>query len=545
MRNLLFISVCLLSTVTYGQSNKFTFKLGDEYELPRKTEDLAFFGNPANGIINLSLKKDELNVLRFDPTSLAQTDDKIISLPEATKNFNSETVTDFRNGNYYWIHSDWDKESSKEYLYYDKIDVSSAKFASQNNKMIEAAKIAGVSENTKNGPIRGFGGFGKAFDFKVVDKYKYNYSADHKLLLVSYRLIPEDRDDKVNHDKIGLVVFDDNMNKLWSNEFTMPYTEAIMDNSDYSIDSKGNAYLLAKVYNDDHRREKDKETGKADYNYEVLRFTKDSKEILHSPVGIGDFFIKDASLVESTTHDMIVACTYSKKAKGDKTDGVFLAALNKDGKVVKYKNGYYEFPVADLEKFESERQQRKMEKKDDYEAPNLVVRDIVVQGNGSIFLTCEEYFVYYKSSSDAQGNTYYYNEYHYENIIAARIKASGEFDWVRKVPKRQMGIDGTSTLGFQLVADSSGYYFLYNDLKKNLELTDDEAPKYYKEGGKGDVIVSKLDNSGNLIKTVLFDTKEEEVQIHPKEFSRLDGSHLIGRAIVKRNRFKPLLITIN
>ncbi len=545
MRKLLFISACLLSAVTYGQSSKFTFKLGDEYELPRKTEDLAFFGNPSDGIINLSLKKEELNVLRFDPISLAQTDDKIINLPEATKNFNSETVTDFRNGNYYWIHSDWDKESGKEYLYYDKINVSSAKFTSQNNKMIEATKIAGVSENTKNGPPRGFGGLGKAFDFKVVNKYKYDYSADHKLLLVSYRLIPEDRNDKVNHDKIGLVVFDDNMNKVWSNEFTMPYTEAIMDNSDFSIDSKGNAYLLAKVYNDDHRREKDKETGKADYNYEVLKFTKDSKEILHSPVGIGDFFIKDASLVESTTNDMVVACTYSKKAKGDKTDGIFLAILNKDGKVVKYKNGYYEFPVADLEKFESERQQRKMEKKDDYEAPNLEVRDIVIQGDGSIFITSEEYFVYSKSSSDGQGNTYYYNEYHYENIIAARIKASGEFDWVRKVPKRQMGISGTNTLGFQLIADSSGYYFLYNDLKKNLELADDEAPKYYKEGGKGDVIVSRLDNRGNLTKSVLFDTKEEEVQIHPKEFTRLNGNHLIGRAIVKKNRYKPLLITIN
>ena len=52
----------LVSSISYAQSKKFAFKLGDEYELPRKTEDLAFFGNEKDGIVNLSLKKEELNI---------------------------------------------------------------------------------------------------------------------------------------------------------------------------------------------------------------------------------------------------------------------------------------------------------------------------------------------------------------------------------------------------------------------------------------------------------------------------------------------------
>jgi hypothetical protein len=543
MRNLLFISVCLLSTVTYGQSNKFTFLLGANYELPRKTEDLAFFGSSKDGIINLSLKKDELNVIRFDPISLNQTDDKVIGLPQATKNFNSETVTDFDNGNYFWIHSDWDKESGKEYLYYDKIDVANAKFVSQNNKILEATKIAGVSENTKNGPVRGFGGFGKAFDFKVVDKYKYDYSADHKLLLVSYRLIPENRDDKQNYDKIGLVVFDNNMNRVWGGEFTMPYTEAIMDNSDYSIDSKGNAYMLAKVYNDDHRREKDKETGKADYNYEVLKFSKDSKDVVHTPIGVGDYFIKEASLIESTTHDMVIASTYSKKSKGNNTDGIFLATLDAKGNVIKYKNGYYEFPVADLEKFESARTKRKMEDKDDYEAPNLQVRDIVIQPDGSVFIACEEYYIKVYTSSDGNGGSSTYTEHFFEDIVAARINASGQFAWLRKVPKRQKG-EGTQTLGFKLIADATGYYFLYLDNKKNMDLAEDEVPKYDVDGAGGQVVVAKLDNDGNLTKELLFDTRDEEVMIFPTKFSQINSTQFIGRAKAKHGTFQPLLITV-
>lgn len=532
MRNLLLISLSLLSSVTYAQSNKFTFKLGDQYELPRKTEDLAFFGNDKDGIINLSIKKDELNVIRFDPIKLTQTDDKVIPL-DVTRNFNSETLTSFGNGNYFWIHSDWDKSNEQELLYADKIDVQSGKFISNNNTINQTTKISGEG---------GFVGFVIGYT-KVTDKYQYNYSADGKKLLVSYKLKPDTRREKDTYDKVGLVVFDDNMTKQWSGEFTMPYTEAIMNITDYSIDSKGNAYVLAKVYESDKKREKDKESGKAAYTYEVLKFTKDSKDVQHTVIGVGDYFIKEASLIESPTHDMIIASTYSKKSKGNGTDGIFLAMLDQTGNIVKYKNGYYEFPVADLEKFESARGKRKMENKDDYEAPNLKVREIAIQPDGSILIDCEEYYVVIVTETDSQGHTYSYPEYHYEDIVASKINASGEFAWVRKIPKKQWGL-GTLTLGYKLVTDGTDYYYLYLDDKKNFDLAEDEVPKKYKDGAKGDLIVSKLDKDGNLSKDVLFATKDEEIKVYPSQFDKINGNQFIGRAVVKRNTFEPLLITV-
>ena len=94
MKFVLLGAFSLLSIFSYGQNKKFTFKLGAEYELPRKSEDLSFFGNDKDGIINLSLKKDELSILRFNPKTLTQTSDKTIELPDATKNLNSEKVVD-------------------------------------------------------------------------------------------------------------------------------------------------------------------------------------------------------------------------------------------------------------------------------------------------------------------------------------------------------------------------------------------------------------------------------------------------------------------
>lgn len=532
MRNLLSISLCLLSAVSFGQSNKFTFQLGSQYELPRKTEDLAFFGNASDGIVNLSIKKDELNIIRFDPVKLTQTDDKAIEL-DATKNMNSETLTSFGNGNYFWIHSDWDKENEKELLYADKIDVQSGKFITTNNLINSTTKIQGTG---------GYNGFVIGYN-KVTDKYQYNYSADDKKLLVSYKLHPDSRHEKDTYDQVGMVVFDDNMNKLWSNEFTMPYTEAIMEITDYSVDSKGNAYLLAKVYDSDKRREKDKETGKAAYSYEILKFTKDSKQVAHTVIGIGDYFIKEASLIESPSHDMIIASTYSKKSKGDGTDGIFLAVLAQTGKVEKYKNGYYEFPIADLEAFETARQKRKMEKKDDYEAPDLKVRDIVTKSDGSIFITCEEYYEVVHTTTDANNFTTSWSEYFFEDIFASKINANGTFAWLRKVPKKQKGLN-TTTLSFKLITDATGYYFLYLDNTKNMGLADDEEPKYYEDGHKGQVIVSKLDTEGNLTKEVIFDTKDEDVMICPSKFDKINANQFIGRAKIKKNTFEPLLITV-
>ncbi len=532
MKYLFLVVVTLLTTFSYGQSKKFSFKLGSEYSLPRKSEDLSFFGNDKDGIVNLSLKKDELNISRFDPKTLEQTVEKKIELPELTKNFNSETVVDF-NDNYFWIHSDWDKEAEKEFLYYDKIDVANGKILASNVKLIETTRMAGVPVMTG------------LYKYKLDFKYQFNYDADQKKLLVSYRLAPEERNDKKNYDKIGMYVFYENMSKLWGNEFTMPYTEQIMDNSDFSVDSKGNAYMLAKVYDSEKRKEKDKETGKAGYHYEVLKFTKDSKKIINTPIVIEDFFIRETSLIENSVHEMVIACTYSKKSKGTGTDGIFLAMMDQNGKISKYKNGYYEFPLAELEKFESARAKRKMEKKDDYEAPNLKVRNIVVESDGSVFIACEEYYVVQTTYTDSRGRTTTTYTYYYEDILGAKISASGNFEWLRKIPKKQRGSNGRRTMGFKLVSDASGYYFLYLDNKKNMELEENEVPKYHIDGYGGQVVVSKIDNSGVISKELVFDTREEDVMFFPAQFRRINRNQFIGRASIKRGDFKPLLITVN
>ncbi|MEO7265811.1 MAG: hypothetical protein ABIW38_12915 [Ferruginibacter sp.] len=525
----------MISIFSFGQSKKFSFKLGAEYDVPKRSTDMGFYGTQSAGIVNLFLKKDKLTIFAFDPKSLSQTSEKEIEL-EVTRNYNNEGVVNMGN-NFYWLHSDWSKSDKEESLYYDKLDVKTGKISEPNKKMLSTTKIAGEYSGSSFGWGIGSGG-------KTVGKYDLNYDANNTHLLVSYRLYPEERNDKKNYDKIGLYVYDEKMAKVWNNEFTMPYTEQIMDNMDFTIDANGNAYMLAKVYDDEKRREKDKETGKPGYHFDVFKFTAD-KKMKQYVISVDDYFIREASLIENSAHDIVVSCTYSKKSKGTGTDGIFLAMLDQNGKVIKYKKGYYEFPLAELEKFEKARTKRRMERKDDYEAPNLKVRSITVEKDGSVFLALEEYRLVITTSYNGKYTTTTYN-YYYEDILGAKIDGQGNFLWLRKIPKNQRGTNANQTLGYKLVSDETGYYFLYLDNKKNMDLGEDEPPKYHVNGYGGQVVVAKIDNAGIVTKELLFDTREEDIMLMPRFFKRIDGNNYIGRGTIKGpGAFKPLLISVN
>ncbi|MET0299163.1 MAG: hypothetical protein ABW036_05360, partial [Flavitalea sp.] len=393
-------------------------------------------------------------------------------------------------------------------------------------KMFESSKLAGESA-----VANGF------YSYKMTNKYKFDFDLNKTVLGVMYRLTPESRNDKKNFDRLGFQVFDDNMKKLWGGEFTMPYTEAVMDNSDFTVDSKGNVYMVAKVYDNDRRIERDKATGMPAYHFEILKFSKDNKKFETILLTLNDNYSRETSIKETTNGEIVVASTYSKRAKGNGTAGVFLAKINADNKLEKLNKGFFEFPKEQLAKFESDRTKRRMDKNEEYEALNLQVRDLIVEKDGSVLITCEEYEVRYHYTQNRVIPYYLYND-----IVASKINAAGEFEWLRKIPKKQQGTRGRGTMSFKLINDASGYYFLYLDHIKNLDLPEDRAPRMHQDGAGGQVIVTKISNTGDVTKDLLFDTRDEDIMIFPADFYKIDGNRFIGRARIKKKLFQPLLI---
>ena len=168
-----------------------------------------------------------------------------------------------------------------------------------------------------------------------------------------------------------------------------------------------------------------------------------------------------------------------------------------------------------------------------------------MEADGSLFIALEEYYVVATTTYDSRGMSRTTYTYYYEDILGAKISKTGNFEWLRKVPKKQRGTNGRGTMSYKLVSDATGYYFLFLDNKKNLELAEDEVPKYHLDGFGGQVVVGKIDNAGNISREIIFDTREEEVKLFPAEFRRINGNQFIGRAKMKRGDFQPLLITVN
>ena len=519
-----------ISFLSFGQSKKLNFKFGEAYTAPNYIADLSFFGNDKDGIIDVYSKNAKLTIVRFDAKTLKFKGEKTIEIPDASKNFNSEAAVSL-NGNCYWIHSDWNRGDQKELLAYNKIDVEKGALMPGGTNVIEAGRM--IADMVPGG----------IYQSKAVNKYGFTFSADNKKMLMSYRLMPEKGSDRKTFNKAGLHVFDENMNKLWGTEFMLPYAEKIIRSADYTLDNNGNVYMLVKVYNSGSRDEENKEK-KPDYHYEVLKFTKDSKQVIQAAVPAGDNFINNAKLQVNERNEIFITAVYSKKYQNGNSDGIFLSVLDQQDKISPFKNGFYPFPVAELSKFESPSAREKMQKNNDYSVPNLQVRQVIAEADGSTIIACEQYHDF-----DSPGQSIYIH-FLYDNVFVAKIAADGKLEWVRKIPKRQEDLS-PHTLSYKLLKDNTGYYFLYVDNINNLNLAEDETPKLHIHRKGGQVMLTKIDNSGVITKEVVFDVKNEEnIVVEPTDFKRVNANQYIGRAgIVKGlqglNGFKLLLMTVN
>src|SRR4051794_39172264 len=93
-------------------NSHITFAWGDEYELPRKHEDLGFIGNSTDGYIQIGHRnRESLTFQKFDNKLHLTTENEadLSSLPRAYAN---EWFTKLGD-NYYWFFSTWDRSEDQ------------------------------------------------------------------------------------------------------------------------------------------------------------------------------------------------------------------------------------------------------------------------------------------------------------------------------------------------------------------------------------------------------------------------------------------------
>lgn len=518
-------------------SKEFKYSVSKPYPvIDAKDKDYFLAGN---NIIAVKQTGKAVSIQRFDKNTLNQ-----LSVREVDDMPRGTTLEGHaQSGNHIYIFfSAWDKENKKEQLFVREVDPEKGSFAAKEKLLISVdGKITGAPGGVGMGIPGGFGSFATA----VVDKFDFFVSADSTKMFIQYRKKPETKDDSKSFDQIGMYVFDFNLTKIWSKEVTMPYTEFKMDIEDFSVDSKGNTYVLAKVYQGDKKRVK--EDGFIVYDMELLKYDSQSQALSTIKLQIAEKYLQTVKLTETKEGNLTLVGFYSngnKKESG--VDGIFMSKLTPDGKIVDVQS--YNIPLEIINQNISKRAAAKNAKKEADEdgkgaqLPRLEYRWIERRNDGSILIAGEQRTVIRREHRNKYGMvTHVTYTYYYEDILVTKIAPDGKLAWMKRLPKTQVGSRAPGGLSFKYIENTDNHYFIYMDNVKNLNLPADREPARHSDGAGGYLTGYKVnDQSGSVSKVSIFDSKDvkgtEIFQFEPKRILQVNPNEFVMEAYIKKKQ---------
>ncbi len=497
-----FFLLMMTSIASTAQSN---VTIGKPYEVidARKKE----YFTKDNQILAFKAAKDNLILQKFDAVKLTLL--KTTPYEELPKKSNIEKVIEF-NGGYYLFYSRVN-EGKKE-LISREIDFATGTFVGKDNVIITIDEVPDPDS---------WGGF------------FFGTSYDESVLLIQYMEEPETKRASKNNRVVGLYVFGKGLKKQWNSLVEMPYTDKKMDNIDYSLDSKGNVYIVARVFNDETRKRS--KGGDPNYHLEILKVMPGATTATSTSLGVSDKFVHSVWLYENANGYMLGAGFYNKgrvitgsgydiSTNEDSADGVSVFKLSEDGKTSD--QYYYEIPLEILNQYEGRgvvRDNVKAESKQKAQMAHMDLNNVVMNRDGSMVLFGEQKYAESSTSRNSSGIiTSSSTTYFADNILVTKIGSDGKLNWMTKIPKRNSTNSGYIWKSYKYFSgsESGDHYFVLLDNVHNEALTIDKVPATHMIGAGGFLTVYQINNNtGELTRKSLMDTRNangtELFQINP------------------------------
>ncbi|MNJ85922.1 hypothetical protein D3C87_34040 [compost metagenome] len=491
----------ILAVTSFSQDGKiptsgeFKYTCGEPY--PVVDAAIKSYAAKDGNVISFKMSKEQVVIQKFSGDAFREVSNEVYEdFPKGTVYEDDLETEDY----VYLLFSVWDRANETEQLYVRKINLTTGAFEDEGKRIIAVSgKVTGGNGN----------------------KFRLATSFDNSKLLLHYRKKPESRNSKINKDNIGLYVFDSGLTELWGQEVEMPYTEARMNNIDYTVDKDGNVFILSEVMNEGETRQFDRENN-PNFTYQIISVSGSGVQTQASDIDVQGKFVTQVSFFEGQDDKLLLAGFYSNK-RGFQVDGIFYCSIGKDARQNDFKS--FEIPTELLKQFTSERSQKRMDKKEekgkDLGMTNMVLRDLIIHDDGSIFFAGEKYYVI--TTRDSRTGTVTY-DYYYEEMLAAKIDKNGELIFIKKLPKRQhsdrpsgvgYGFSGAfyrgGSLSYKLVQSKDNYYILFLDNVKNLELDENKVPARHEDGWGGFLTAYQISKeSGDVKKLSVIDTRDAQ-----------------------------------
>lgn len=512
---LLLLLICFNSYSQKGLSNDYDYSLSKPYE---RIDGEKYFFSYGDEIIAVKRDKNNFFVQKFSkdkPTELKHTEYKIEDL--FPKNWVMEGVEQIDDAVYVFYSSYEGKETLNERLYAKKITFKDGTFEEGFNKEIIRTK-GKVANNLQSLRASRF-----TFNYGFNGNDKFQIAKSNNRIVAKYRRISKEIKEK-DIEVIGMQVFDKDLEKIWENDFTMPYPDDQMKLLDYTMDDNANVYTLIKKYDDGSKKDKkDKTDGTSNYHMELFKFSQENKNAVITKIVAGEKFIEQVEIFKGPENTMYCGGYFSDGGKKSGVKGIFYFKIDANGSLVDKKT--FDIPLDVLNQYENNRTEKrntKNEAKDKADYKNLILKKIFFQSDGTVTFFGEE--IYYKEMNTKNGSRYiYYND----DILASQINASGEMAWTVKIPKRQISGQTGYGVSFSHFYKNENHYVVFLDNVKNINLPKDEVPATHTEGQGGYLTAVKIDNKGEYTKGSIMDLRTVKGNI---ELSNFDKDAIIADA---------------
>lgn len=314
------------------------------------------------------------------------------------------------------------------------------------------------------------------FNTSANDDYFFSYSWTYT--------IPDDP------AKLSVKVFDRNMEEVWTQRYLLPFKNETFYIYDCAINNEGTAFIFCENYNG----KPGKYIDEAKVEHFILAGKANQENLIEYKLSVADeVLIGLQSRLDSSGTIVGAAFTRDDKKK-TLIDGVYVFNIPPDGKSIQRStipldNDMYKaaYPYGEKESAFSMNKHKL--------STSFLMDHVYLEEDGSMVLVGE-----YRRE-----NPNYY-DIEFNDILVLKVKPNrNSFEWVKRVPKRQTGMQGAwGVYSYQAFKKKGNYFFLFND---NLENKPDEDGKIRNlqtyEGTQSAILLMQVTSEGDLFRNDL------------------------------------------
>ncbi len=346
-------------------------------------------------------------------------------------------------------------------------------------------------------------------------------------------------------EELAVLVFDQDMNELWSQEISLPYQDSEFMREKVYVDNDGSVIVLGVKYTKKAERRERKRADEATYDHHVLIYRAGGGAPEDLTISSPARFLQDMTISLDNKNGNIICAGFYSDVNTQGIKGPYFLSFDRASKRIVHES-YGEFDREFITMYMTEKEEKKESKKAEKKDKDLGIRwdydlrDIVFKDDGGAVLVAEQYYWYATTtcSPTANGGQTCTTTWHYiyNDIIAVDVDAKGDIQWSAKVPKRQHSTnDGGLFSSYALEVHGDKLHFIFNDNGENLFLKPGDKIKQFKLNNKNSLVtMATVDRTGQVQREALFTPEKREAILRPKDCVQLVDDRMLIYATFKK-----------